>query len=99
MQEQTNHLDDSTEGEIKLPDLPNVLTERVVKVPSIFTGAAYSLDLHRMDKQEGLITSIHNLKILMIYCVYLSTKDDPSSYPSFRRKTLYKQKVRLVRSF
>jgi hypothetical protein len=49
MQEQTNHLDDSTEGEIKLLDLPNVVTERVVKVPLIFTGAAYSLE---MDKQR-----------------------------------------------
>jgi hypothetical protein len=82
MQEQTNHLDDSTEGEIKLPDLPNVLTERVIKAHLIFTGAAYSLDLHRMDKQDDLIIPIHNLKILMIYCVYLSTKEDPS-YPSF----------------
>jgi hypothetical protein len=33
-----------------------------------------------MDKQEDLVISIYNLKILMIYRVYLSMEDPLYSY-------------------
>jgi hypothetical protein len=75
MQEQTNHLDDSTEGEIKLPDLPNVVTERVVKAPLIFTGAAYSLE---MDKQRYYLFNTS----------YMASRNEAHQSSSYKRQRL-----------